>query len=328
MCFSTPAYRLMTTTFDASAWTTLWAQTRHGAIDLSAANPLSEALRTHWLAQIPWLAACTRAADVGSGPAVLPLLLGGLAHGRLDALHWDCLDRAVLPPLALPPRLRLRDGTDFGVSSPDNGPVDALVSSFGLEYVERELIAGACARWLAIGGRLCAVVHAQGSVIDLTSSKSLDDLSLALQHWRIFDLAQSLLDAIACMPADPRQRPLHAASVREAYNQAVDDIKQRMVQRGEHSAIWIDILTALTELARLAAGGQAAEAQQRRGLLADAYAAEALRLRAMRASAVSDADRAALSQSLKSAGLGAVRWQALKCQLGTVGWVLTAQRDR
>ena len=78
MCWSTPAYRQMTTTFDASAWTTLWAQTRHGAIDLSAGNPLSEALRTHWLAQIPWLAGCSRAADVGSGPAVLPLLLDDL----------------------------------------------------------------------------------------------------------------------------------------------------------------------------------------------------------------------------------------------------------
>lgn len=319
----------MTRTSDArsaSEWTVLWAQSRHGAIDLRAADPVSEALRAHWQGQLKWLNSCRVAADVGSGPAVLPLLLRRLAGGQLDSLTWECIDEARLPELDLPAQVLLRDATDFGLAEPSHGPVDAVVSNFGLEYVDRGDVAGACARWLRVGGRLCALVHARDSLIDRASLQTLADLQIAIDQRQIFEQARRVLEAIASLPSDPGRRPQHATAVRDAYNDAVDDLKRRMGERGQPSAVWIDILTALTDLARQASGGDADSAEQRRAALAAAYAAEYRRLRSMHTAALADGDRAELGRALTAAGLDDVDWQVLSCSQGVIGMRLTARR--
>lgn len=313
---------------DATAWSSLWARTRQGSIDLTAVNPVSDTLRGHWEAQLPWLVGCRHAADIGSGPAILPMLLRQLALGRLDGLTWECIDEASLPVEPIAPTIHLRGETDFASSTPLRGAVQALVSNFGLEYVARQDVAAASARWLAPGGRLCAVVHRRDSLIDRTSIQSLDDLSVVLDELSLFGRADRLLHAMATLPDDAAARATHASDVRAAYNAAVDDLKQRMTDRGSRSAVWIDILTALTQLARLAGSGQSALARERAQAMAADYAAERTRLQAMRASACTADDLAALVVGLQAAGLQTSPTQDLTCSLGMIGSVLTAQRPR
>lgn len=313
---------------DASAWANLWAQTGQGAIDLDATDPVATALRETWAAQIPWLAACARVADVGSGPAVLPLLLRRLAPGPLDHLTWECIDAAPLPALSLPPQIRVHAATDFAASAPPPGGVDALLSNFGLEYIDRQRVADACARWLAPGGRLCAVVHTEHSLIDRTTRQSLADLEVAFGEWQLVARAGRVLDAMATLPADPAQRRHHAPGVREAFNEAVDDLKQRMVRRGDRSAVWIDVLTGLADLLRQGAGGQIDAARQRLAALEAAYAAEARRLQAMQAAALSVPQMEPFAAALRAAGLQTVDWRPVTCSAGPVATVLTANRPR
>lgn len=313
---------------DAAAWATLWAQSRQGAIDLEAPDPVSSALRALWAEQIPWLAGCERAADVGSGPAVLPLALRRIAAGPLDALEWECVDAAALPALALPPQLHLRAATDFAESQPQRGSVDALLSNFGLEYIDRTRVAQACARWLAPGGRLFAVVHHCDSLIDRTTRQSLADLQVALERWQLVARTGRVLEAMATLPADPALRRHHAPGLREAFNEAVDDLKQRMVERGERSAVWIDLLTALADLVRQAAAGEPEPARRRLAALDTGYAAETRRLQAMQAAALSVTDKGPFAAALQAAGLQTVDWRPVTCSAGAVALVLTAHRPR
>jgi hypothetical protein len=241
-------------------------------------------------------------------------------------VHWECLDSAQMPSIKLPRQVVLRTQFDFATDLPTCDPVDALVSNFGLEYVTRRLVVPACARWLKPSGRLCALVHSTISIIDKASAQSLDDLDIALQPMQVFSCGQRLLGAMTNMPLAPEQRTSFAVEERTSYNAAVDALKQHMVQRGERSAVWIDILTALSALIRQAAQGQPAQAFHQCNQLMNAYAAEAKRLRAMRASAVTEADRLMLTQSLTDTGFRNVEWHELRCTLGTVGWSLQAVR--
>lgn len=310
-----------------AAWTALWSGTRRGAIDLQAPDdPVAGALRGFWLQQLEWMSPLQHAVDVGSGPAILPLQLRAWAAGALDALVWECVDAASLPPQELPAGWCLRGDTDFATCNPERSPGEALLSNFGLEYVARAAVAQACARWLAPNGRLVAVLHAQGSVIDERSRTSLQDLTLALEHWRLFDRAAQLLEAIASLPADAAQRVSHGADVRQNYNTAVNDLKQRMTERGERSPVWIDMLTALTGLAQQALAGQPEGAQLQCTRLAHAYRAEWRRLQTMKSCALDAPATVALGQSLEAAGFGHVKWQPLFAEPGLIGWTLTAQR--
>ena len=223
------------------------------------------------------------------------------------------------------PWLRYLGETDFAVSSPQQGRCQGLVSNFGLEYVPRADVARACARWLAPEGRLSAVVHASGSVIDLTAAQSLDDLSHALSELALFDRAQDLLQAIRTLPADSARRQRHGAGPRAAYNRGVDDLKARMAERGKAAAVWMDMLTALTRLVRQALDGHAEAALAACAELAQAYRAEVIRLRAMRASAFGSGEQALLGQAFAQAGLTRPVWAEIRSPIGLVAWHLSAR---
>jgi hypothetical protein len=311
------------------AWSLLWNQSVRGSIDLDADDPIAHALREHWASRLPWLAQLSRVVDVGSGPAVLARhLLATSPAGVLSGLTWVCLDAATLPPAGLQaPWLCWMGGTDFASAIAPDGPCDGLVSNFGLEYVSRSELAQACARWLVRGGRLSAVVHATGSVIDLTAQQTLNDIQHALVDAQLFDRAHDLIQAMATLPIDPSRRQQHGVETRAAYNLVVDDLKARMVERGRRVQVWIDMLTALTGFIREARDGRADHAISRCAELGRAYDAETLRLRAMRASAIGPQEQAALADLFSQAGLSRPDWHAIRAPIGLVGWHLTAVRE-
>ena len=311
------------------AWSRLWAETTAGSIDLAAQDPVAQALRGHWHAQLAWLRSCARVADVGSGPAVLPRLLLDADPGGLAEVRWRCVDRAALPDslaARLPRTVTLQGDTDFGGSQPPDGTVDALLSNFGLEYVGRDAVATACARWLGPGGRLHAVLHARDSLIDRTSALGHEDIGFALHDTRLFEHAAALLRALATLPADPGTRRTHAVEVRQAYNAAVDALKRRMDGRGAPSAVLLDMLEGLRGPLERTRGGDLPGALGELDARATAYAAEAQRLHDMRQQALDSEQLQALCTALQAAGFERPQVEPLACPLGLVGWCLQARR--
>lgn len=309
-------------------WSDFWSQTRQGAIDLAATDPVATALREHWLAQMAWLAGCTNVADVGSGPAVLPRMLLKHAPDALAGLRWVCLDQAHVPHGPdIPPEVDLRTGEDFVSSSPGELLVDALISNFGVEYVtDQTLLASACARWLPTAGRLHVVVHSKASVIDQASGESADDIIWALEDVRLFDIAGQLFTSIASVPHDPIARMMHGVEVRDVYNAAVNRLKTRMQDRGSRSPVLIDMLNAIRSLADLAARGQPAQAHNVLDQMAAAFRGEVSLHRAMQSSALDESRLDELESALGISGFGDILREPLGCELGPIAWVVSARR--
>ena len=326
-----PAFRRPTinTPVPLDAWSDFWSTSRQGAIDLGADDPVAEALRRHWLEQVPWLMACNTVVDVGSGPAVLPRLLLGLRPAQLGLLPWVCIDRAhIASGTDVPATVRLLDGVDFGASAPPVGDAlaDGIVSNFGIEYVEPATLAVGFARWLAPGGRLHAIVHASGSIIDQVSASAADDIVWALDEVKLFDAARELLATMSALPTDPIDRMMHGVNERDAYNAAVNRLKQRMETRGEVSAPLMDMLNGLRALTGLALDGSSEQALAALAARRVALRGEIQRLHAMKRCAL-DAERLqALSQALATAGIAADPVTCVDCALGSVAWVVSGRR--
>jgi hypothetical protein len=309
------------------AWSDYWRTSRTGAIDVRAADPVADALRQHWQAQAPWLAGCQVVADIGSGPAVLPRLLLGMQPRRLSHVQWVCLDQARVPAGPdIPSTVLLRDQEDFVTCAPAAAPVDALISSFGIEYVEAHAVAVSCARWLRTGGRLHAVVHASDSVIDRVSRNSAEDILWALDEVRLFEVAHDLFTAMACLPTDPIERMMHGVQARDGYNVAVNCIKQRMNLRGSVSPALMDMLNGIRALADTVMQGRLALARQSLAMRKDALLGEVRRLQAMQRCALDARGLQELGRDLGEAGFEGVAHSAIDCALGRVGWSLSAQR--
>jgi hypothetical protein len=312
------------------AWGQFWTTSRDGAIDLGADDPVANALRRHWQEQIPWLMHCNGVVDVGSGPAVLPRLLLALQPALLAKLQWICIDRARIERgTDVPATVRLMDDVDFGASSPPPGePLpQGLVSNFGIEYLDTDALAGGCARWLAPGGRLHALVHASGSIIDRVSAAAADDIVWALDEVKLFDAVRVLLGVMATLPTDPIDRMMHGVGERDAYNRAVNQLKQRMETRRAVSAPLIDMLNSMGALSSLALRGNAEPAQRALASRHDALRGEVLRLQAMQRCALDDDRVLTLVQALGQEGITTESPSRLDCPLGNVAWVVSGRRN-
>jgi hypothetical protein len=226
----------------------------------------------------------------------------------------------------LPPAVCMRDDEDFAFSAPDQGQADALVSNFGVEYVDRRMMAPACARWLRPGARLHVALHAAGSIINRVSLASAQDIVWALDDVGLFSAAHALFEAMAAIPSDPVARAAHGREARDGYNRAIDQLKQRMEFRGEASAPLMDMLQSLRALAGLPGQGALAQAQHALALRVQALRAEVNRLQEMQASALDAPQRQALEQALGAAGFDDLRFVPIECEVGLVGWSLSARR--
>jgi hypothetical protein len=299
-----------------------------GSIDLDAEDPLATCLRDHWTEQAAWMIGCSSIVDVGSGPAVLARSIHAMHGNGTGPRVWTCIDSASIPASAwtgLPFAVIARDGEDFSAALPSHGPVDALVSNFGLEYVARDGLAAACQRWLAPAGRMSCVIHAKDSLIDSTSEQGAADLVFALNDLAFFAHASQLLSAMASAPTDPMARMMHAVDIRDAYNNAVNLLKGRMEDRGARSAVLMDILQGVHALTRFVAAGHLEEALAALANREAAYRAELVRLNEMRHSAQSQAQIDDLMSQLQGLGFTQVECRSLYCSLGSVAWTLSAR---
>lgn len=243
--------------------------------------------------------------------------------------HWICIDSANWPGARETTSglsLTLRTGENFADAMPPPGGVDALLSNFGLEYVARDAAAEACWAWLAGGGRLLAVMHAKGSVIDQAASAHLRDIGFALHEVKLFVHAEAMLRALATAPSDPLERMMHAIDVRDAYNQAVNALKSRMEAAGARSAPLMDMLNGIAALAGAVRAGQLDAALEMLSTRSASYQAECGRLEAMRGCALDDAGITEFVRAATSAGLRDAQYEPLGSPIGQVAWVVSARK--
>jgi hypothetical protein len=278
------------------------------------------------------LAQIARVVDVGSGPAVLPMHLLSTQAQTWAGVAWTCIDQANIPLStvnALPSSIRLLGNCELTETPPPGGTLfGAAVSNFGLEYLASSRAAPALARWLAPGARLCAVMHAQGSLIDIASQRTLEDLDLAIDGCHIFEATAKVIDMVTTLPDDPVERMMHGVDERDAFNAAVNALKQRMEQRGAYSPVLLDILQTLRPLIGQARAGGLSMASKTLTETSAAYLAERERQHQMRQSALGERELASWKAELSRAGFTGLHAEPLNCNLGQIGWIVEATFDQ
>ena len=314
-------------------WTQLWGQTVRSSWDLLGDNPVALALREHWQDQSAWISARSSVVDVGSGPAVLARLLQ--AHmratspdGEIRQPSWTCVDQARIPASSLSDLKRVEGkfGLPWEAVPPPATGAGALVSSFGLEYVDRDRIVANCASWLAGGGRLHAVLHARDSVIDQQSALGLADLELIFDDLDFPGRVAALLEAKVTAPADPMARMMHGIEVRDAFNECVNRMKSQLEVRGAREGALLEWLMCARDLVQSVTEATLETALERLQAQRTAYEAERARLTAMRSCALDQPGLEALGRDLASKGFESIQMGSLQASVGPVAWVVDALR--
>jgi hypothetical protein len=312
-------------------WSQLWGQTVLPSWNLLGSDPAAVALREHWLAQQSWISDSLNVVDVGSGPAVLARLLSSMGgeHQRTSkANNWLCVDQAQIPTASLSdlPFVTSMFGTPWENLSASEHDANVIVSNFGLEYVSHDLIARGCAAWLKKGGRLHAVVHAQGSVIDRQSALGLSDLTIILDELGFPEQVSALLKSKVTAPSDSINRIMHGVEVRDAFNQSVNRMKSILDDRGAAQSALLDWLVVSREIVQVVSEGTLEASQERLKTLRVLYEAERSRLKAMRSCALDQSGIEEIALDLKLNGFDAVHISRLDCSLGTVAWTVDAHK--
>jgi len=324
---------LSTSTATPDPWTQLWRQTIRPAWDLMGDDPAALALREHWEAQSAWLHQRAHILDVGSGPAVLPRLLRqsqGHSDAQPNTLRWTCVDQAQLDSSVLSdlPGVHGHFGRPWESLPVPVAGADALVSNFGLEYVSRDDLVHTCMSWLAEGGRLHAVMHAQGSLIDMQSAQGLSDLEFIFDELDFPGRVAALLEARVSAPSDPMARMMHGVEVRDAFNACVNQMKTRLDERGAREGALLEWLMLSRDLVQTVVEVTLQPALDRLCALRAAYDAERSRLVAMRACALEQTALEALGKNLSRHGFVGIQLGSLMASTGQVGWVLDATRSQ
>ncbi len=320
-------------TFERSdPWTQLWGRTVRPSWDLLGDDPVALALREHWQVQSAWISDRSHVVDIGSGPAVLARLTQALETSRNGARRisqWTCVDQALIPMSSLSDLVGVVG--EFGspweaMPAPATG-ADALVSNFGLEYVSRDHLGRTCASWLAVGGRLHAILHARDSVIDQQSALGLVDLDLILDEMNFPWHVAAVLEAKVTAPADPLARMMHCVDVRDAFNDCVNRMKSRLEERAVRAGALLEWLMLASDMVQTVSKVTLEASLERLQTLCAAYDAERSRLTAMRSAALDQSSLEALGRDLAHQGFVSIQLGSLHTSSGPAAWVLDALRS-
>jgi hypothetical protein len=203
---------------------------------------------------------------------------------------------------------------------------NAIVSNFGLEYVSHEQIAPGCASWLEKGGRLHAVLHAKGSVIDRQSALGLSDLTLILDELGFPEQVSALLKSKVTAPSDSVARMMHGVEDRDAFNQSVNRMKTVLDERGNVQSALLDWLVISRDIVKTVSEDTLGAAREHLKTLRVLYEAERSRLTAMRSCALDQSGMDAIANELKLSGFDPIKISLLECSLGTVAWAVDAHK--
>ena len=306
----------------------LWGQSTRGAWDLLGMDAVAVALRTHWFSQSLWLSNIDSVLDVGSGPGVIARLLKAPPSpaSAIEPSRWICLDQAHISSDSVEdlPGLQMIGGQRFEDAAPPEAGVGALISNFGLEYMEPGRWVPATACWLRNGARLHALVHASGSVIDLGTEQWMADLSLALDELDFFTLLARLLEAKATAPADVMARMMHGLEVRDEYNRAVNRMKARIEDRGVRGGPILDILLLARDMVQAVPGLLLEDAHARTRRSEKSFRAELSRLQAMRKAAWDEQAASSVVALMELRGFQDIRVSEMSSGSVRVAWVLEA----
>ncbi|GIX32215.1 MAG: hypothetical protein KatS3mg125_0171 [Lysobacterales bacterium] len=305
------------------AWNRYWASGALHSLAGSFRGNYEGAIRAFWLECFSNLSSADRVLDLGTGNGALPrLLLEWLPRERWPDI--EAVDLAEPRPgwLAEYPDapVRFRGGVRMEALPLADGTMSLITAQFALEYGEWPATAAECARVLAPGGRLAAVLHHADSHLSAVAKEELRHLEWLLGE---AELEPVLLAALPY--ASGRSGPEESIA-RARLNEVLATLSKRIEEAEIPDGLLAAGRTALLAI----------ETARRRGAEAgracwSAFRAEleaaALRARELRMAALDELRMRRLQAMLARAGLAIERVGLLTEQDGKLlAWSLSGRR--
>lgn len=148
------ADRVSAPRYTAEAWTLFWSGPGRQSRCLAGSADAREVLDSHWARVARTLHPEMRVLDLGCGSGAVAQALHG-AEPRLDVTG---IDIALVPP-SDEPRLSLLSNVAMESLPFADGTFDVVVSQFGYEYGDQDMVAAEMARVLAPRARFSLLIH-------------------------------------------------------------------------------------------------------------------------------------------------------------------------
>lgn len=306
-----------------AAWSRFWESGARHSLPGSFRGNYQGAIRAFWAEGFSILGPTDRMLDLGTGNGALPALLFEL----LPRERWpmiEAVDLAEPRPswLALWPeaRVRFRGGVRMEALPYADAAFDLICSQFAIEYGERRPTVAECARVLAPGGRLAAVLHHAESHFLAVAREELDHL-----RWLLSDSALEgpLVEAL---PYAAGRTGAEAEAARARLNAALAALSQRIEQAKVPDLLITAGQTVLAVIETARQAGAAAAAERWSHFRGELEAA-ALRTKEMIAAALDERGMRLWQECLVEAGIAIEQLVVLKEASGLLlGWGLKARR--
>jgi len=225
--------------YGANPWSTYWAS---GALHSCAGSydqNYSGALGQLWIGFFQSLPTDARILDLACGNGPLAQLM--LSSTPDSKQHCTCIDQADLDPqwiAALPEaqrtRIQFRPRTSMEQLSAADGPFDAVISQYGIEYGNWMLITEHLPSFLKPKGRIQFVCHAATSAIVSAGEAEGEHLDWALKPLGLVETAKAMLPLMALAKTDAGRTTLatsnSAHEIRSRYDQLLSEANNRVLR--------------------------------------------------------------------------------------------------
>lgn len=223
----------------ANPWSTYWASGALHSCAGSYDHNYGEALGQLWVRFFQSLPKDAQILDLacGNGPLAALMLDSTPDSGQ----HCTCIDQADLHPswiaeLSEPQRARIQFRPKMAMEqlSAADGPFDAVISQYGIEYGNWTLITERLPSLLKPKGRIQFVCHAAASAIVSAGEAEREHLDWALKPLGLVETAKAMLPLMALASTEAGRTTLTTSSsaheIRSRYDQLLSEANNRVLR--------------------------------------------------------------------------------------------------
>ncbi len=314
----------------ANPWSTYWAS---GALHSCAGSynqNYSGTLGQLWIQFFQSLPTDARILDLACGNGPLAQLM--LSSTPDSQQHCTCVDRADLHPdwiATLPQeqkaRIQFRPHTAMEQLSAADGPFDAVISQYGIEYGNWTLITERLPSLLKPKGRIQFVCHAAASAIVSAGEAEREHLAWALKPLGLLETAKAMLPLMALAKTEAGRTTLATSSsaheIRSRYDQLLSEANDRVLRLPVGDVLG-DIDQHCTNAFKTAFNEDLSGAQHQLEALHNQLIASRARLAQLSAAALSEERIKEISAAFHARGIQ-LSYQPVWEQDHLLGWQIT-----
>ncbi len=316
--------------YGANPWSTYWGSGVLHSCAGSFSGNYDGVLAQLWASFFRSLPEGARILDLASGNGPLAQLMLSSTPG--SKRHCTCIDLAEVRPewvASLPEtersRILFRPQTAMEQLGPEDGPFDAVISQYGIEYGDWESMIEQLPLLLRPTGRIQFVCHSKLSTIVLAGQAEAQHLDWALKPLGLVDTARAMLPLMSLARTEAGRTTLATSStaqeIRTRYDQLLSEANRRALSLPVGDVL-AEIDQHCANAFKNALSGDIKNAEDQIDALQNQLVASRARLAQLSAAALSEQQLREITTAFKARGVD-LSYQAIQERDRLLGWQIT-----